>query len=83
LQGHNVNTGHRKGKPEKEIIDGNFVVPDVYMKTKYGSIAQYNYDIKEEQENKRNVGDKYGSPVKPTTDKSEPPSIVNKIQGNI
>jgi len=35
---------------EPEQIDGNFVIPDVFMKTKYGSIAQYNYDIDEQNE---------------------------------
>lgn len=30
-------------------IDGHFVVPDVFMKNKYGSNAQYNYDIKEQE----------------------------------
>jgi len=53
------------------------------MKTKYGSIAQYNYEIKEEQENKK----VYGSPLK-QTDKSDirnhepPPSIVNNYRKN-
>jgi len=57
---HSVN----KKKTDKEVIEGNFMIPDVYMKTKYGSIMQYNYNIKEQE----NI--KHGSPVKPT-DKSE------------
>jgi len=35
---------------ENDHIEGNFNVPDVFMKTKYGSTAQYNYEIREQNE---------------------------------
>lgn len=36
--------------PETDHIEGNFNVPDVFMKIKYGSTNQYNYDIEEQDE---------------------------------
>lgn len=38
--------GKRPKVVEIDNMDGNFVVPDVFMKTNYGSTAQYNYNIK-------------------------------------
>jgi len=56
-----------KKKVEEPQIEGNFVVPDVFMKTKYGGGGnQYNYDIKE-LENE-------------TGDTMESPSKSNRIQ---
>ena len=35
---------------ENDHIEGYFNVPDVFMKIKYGSTAQYNYEIGEQEE---------------------------------
>ena len=35
---------------ENDHIEGKFHVPDVWMKTKYGSTNQYNYEIREQNE---------------------------------
>ena len=41
-----------KNKPKVieavDHLDANFVVPDVFMKTNYGSTTTYNYDIKDQ-----------------------------------
>jgi len=50
-----------KKKPTEELIEGNFQVPDVFMKTKYGGGNQYNYDIKELD---NETGDTMDSPSK-------------------
>lgn len=42
--------GKKPQRGEADHIEGNFNVPDVFMKTKYGSIAQYNYQIEEQNE---------------------------------
>jgi len=36
-----------KKKLMDDHIEGNFNVPDVFLKTKYGALNVYNYDIKE------------------------------------
>jgi len=62
----------KKGKADREIIEGNFVVPDVFMKTKYGPISQYNYNIKNtDNHNGQLFGEVYGNGYKPV-DKAEP-----------
>ena len=35
---------------ENNNIAGNFNIPDVFMQNKYGSMAQYNYEIREQNE---------------------------------
>jgi len=35
---------------ENNNIAGNFNIPDVFMQNKYGSVAQYNYEIREQNE---------------------------------
>ena len=42
-------------KRQEPTIEGNYV-PDVFMKTKYGSTNQYNYDIKEQNESEDTDG---------------------------
>jgi len=36
---------------EVDNINGNFLVPDVFMSTKYGSTTQYNYDLPNQADN--------------------------------
>lgn len=40
----NPATKRAKGS-DVDNISGNFLVPDVFMSTKYGSTTQYNYDL--------------------------------------
>jgi len=40
---------------ENDHIDPNVHVPDVFLKTKYGSVAQYNYEIIEQNESDHEV----------------------------
>jgi cyclin-dependent kinase-like len=52
----------KKATEEPPQIDGNFQVPDLFMKTKYGAGGnQYNYDIKELE---NETGDTVDSPSK-------------------
>ena len=63
------NNPHKKSRAEsRDEVDLNINVPDVFMKTKYGSIAQYNYDIKDQQN--------HPTPSKPTDKRQTPASIV-------
>lgn len=54
------------------MIEGNFVVPGVYMKTKYGPTSQYSYNIKDENAHDHHAdhpADAYRSGYKPVEPK--------------
>jgi len=38
--------GKKMKGENKEEIEGNLNIPDLFMKTRFGSLSQYNYDIK-------------------------------------
>jgi len=64
LSQNNLNNNIKKSTRgyENDHIDPNFNVPDVFMKTKYGSTAQYNYEIAEQNESDQ----EHSSPHKPS-----------------
>ena len=77
------NYGPKKGKADRDIIEGNFVVPDVFMKTKYGPTTTYNYNIKNsnQHQNDHNFGESYGTGYK-SGEKNEPKKIVASMMVN-
>jgi cyclin-dependent kinase-like len=65
LNNNNTNNNNNKKSTrgyENDHIDPNLNVPDVFMKTKYGSTAQYNYEILEQNESDQ----EHNSPQKPS-----------------
>jgi len=69
-QAHSV-VPNKKGKnlEQSEHIEGNFLIPDVFLKTKYGSSTQYNYDIQEiTGDDSRNIVSKK---IEPTSTQKE------------
>ena len=74
-----VNNSRKKSRNEnRDDIDGNINVPDVFMRTKYGSISQYNYEIKDQHDhhvyNEKPTPSK--PPIEPSSKRQTPASIV-------
>ena len=76
-QSHFVPKKSLKGY-ETEHIDSNFSVPGVFMKTKFGSTAQYNYDIVEQNESEQDEN----APLKATDSKTLKEAAINVLHSN-
>jgi cyclin-dependent kinase-like len=74
---NNTQAAFMKKKGE-EVIDSGFV-PDVFLRTKYGSTSQYNYDIKEQNESDDN-NDKNFSPNRIQERTKSKENLLGKIK---
>ena len=63
---------------DTEHIDSSFNVPDVFMKNKFGSTAQYNYDIVEQNESEQDEN----TPLNATDSKKSKETIINVLHSN-